>query len=417
MTNLLSTTVLCSSVLMLTIAESRRLGSLLTPFTTIAWPLAAISLIVNAVAVHMDFFPVTPRVNYFILLNLFLIWMVGYVMTPRQGEPFQRPDYQSIFSEFRRFKPILIALSWVVIAIVFQRVLSLLAAKDWWFIASEEFEELIVLGLAAHMVQLAKVLVILLITILWNQKKSWLDKITITCLILCIIAIKVKYHLIWTVLIIFFIKNLMLERNLQLRKMLVIVSSVICIFIANYLFMFFAFTEFSFGNQGMWRFIIGWLFNYLLSGPILLDKWMELSFTEEWWVPFIVFLNIKNVITGNPERLSGVTNVNPGFDYVSPEYISNVGTSFGAYYLIGGFFFTLLSSVLIAIAAYYFYYKIRQKPGPIVIFIASVFLTMTTLSFFGQYFTLLSVYEMTAFYIILVSLFKSINYLSPPGKA
>ena len=176
--------------------------------------------------------------------------------------------------------------------------------------------------------------------------------------------------------------------------------------------MFYAFTAFSIYNQSMWNFIIGHFYNYIMSGPMLLDRWLNLAYSKPWWSLFIVPMNFINLIIGSPERLDAVSYVSTGFVKVSPLYISNVGTSFGVYYIIGGLPLTILMTILLAIASYYFYGKSILSPNPVNLYFCAIFLVMGFLSFFVQFFTLLSLYEMTTIFLIFISIFKFINHLT-----
>lgn len=409
MTDLLSSFVLLFFVLGLTLAEKKYLNNLFTPFTATAWPFAIISMMINLVAVRLEFFPVTARANYFILLNLFIIWLVGFLMFHSQKKSLEKQNYIEVFSEFREFRYFLLFLSWIVIITVFLKVISILGREGWHYIGTNEFEKKMTQGPVAHLTIMGKALLILAVLILWDSKKSWLDYLTMVLLGISILSLMVKNHIMWVVLIIFFIFNLNLAPKLQFKKVVNIVLFLITLFMVNYFILIFGWGTFSVSNPSMWEYIFGWFFNYLISGTILLDRWMDLAYTSPWWTPFIVFINLKNVIIGNPERIDFVKFVAPGFMHSSPKFYSNVGTSFGTFYLIGGFPFTFLVTMSTATLSYWFYLKSFYFKNPITIFIAAVFLTSGLLSFFGQYFTILSVYEMTFFYLFFIGIFKLIH--------
>jgi hypothetical protein len=409
MTDLLSSFVLFLSVLGLTLAEKKYLDNLFTPFTVAAWPFAIISLLVNLFAVRLEFLPVTARVNYFILLNLFIIWLVGYLMSHSKKRLLKKESYLEVFSRYREFRYFLLILSWIVIAAVYLKIASTIGKEGWQFIGTDKFEKTMIAGPVAHLTIMGKALLILLVLILWNSRKSFLDYITMILLGISIVSLMVKYHIMWVVLIIFFTVNLNLAPKYQFKKVASIALLVIILFIANYFILIFSWGTFSASNPKMWQFIFGWLLNYVTSGTILLDKWMDLAYTSPWWTPFIVFVNLKNVIIGNPERIDFLYKVAPGFMHVSPKFFSNVGTSFGTYFLIGGFPFTILATISTAGVSYWFYLKSFYFKNPIAIFMTAVFLTLGSLSFFGQYFTILSLYEMTFFYLFFVGIFKLIH--------
>jgi len=411
MMDLLSSFVLLFSVLGLTLVEKRYLDNLFTPFTVTAWPFAIISLLVNLFAVRLEFLPVTARANYFILLNLFIIWLVGFLMFHSRKKTLEKQDYIEVFSKYREFRFFLLILSWIVIIAVFLKISSIIGKEGLAYIGTVEFEKKMITGPVAHLTILGKVLLILLVIILWNHRKNPFDYLTMVLLGISILSLMVKYHIMWVVLIIFFILNLNLAPKFQFKKVANIALLVMILFMVNYFILIFSWGTFSLSNSRMWEFIFGWLLNYVTSGTILLDKWMDLAYTSPWWTPFIVFINLKNVIIGNPERIDFLYLVAPGFMHSSPKFFSNVGTSFGTYYIIGGFPFTLLLSISTAVISYWFYLRSFCFKGPIMIFITAIFLTLGVLSFFGQYFTVLSLYEMTLLYLLLVGIFKLVQRL------
>jgi len=129
---------------------------------------------------------------------------------------------------------------------------------------------------------------------------------------------------------------------------------------------------------------------------------------------FIVFKNIFNVIFGDPKRIELIPYVTHGFIETAPGITSNIGTSFGVYYLIGGYPFTLFMTALLSIFTYIFYYKSFRSTKPFWIYLNLIFLTSGMLSFFGQYFTTFAIYEMTAIFFIFIFIFRVLNHIHPP---
>ena len=406
MINLLSSFILLFFTVGLTIFEKRNFNNIITPFTVIAWPLTVISVIANLIVVKFGFLPVTVKANLFILINLFLIWLIGVFLYNLFGKPLEMKNYLNGFSNLKDFRGIIIFFSWIVIFVSLLKVFTILTSQGIDYIATQEYEDQMSRGIAAHLINIGEVLLILLVIISDKIKKNWLYYLTILCLGLSIISVMVKYPIIWTVLIILFIKNLSKPAKVQIKKFSYIALFVIFVFFLNFAILFSGWGTFSFENKRMWVLISGWFFNYLFSGPMLLDKWMELAYSKPWWTIFTVFKNFINVVIGNPERLNSTYLVSPGFMRVSPDFLSNVGTSFGTYYLIGGFTFTVLATIIFAFFSYYFYFKSFHSRNKVVIFINALFLVMGTLSFFGQYFTLISFYELTFIYMVLLGIFE-----------
>ena len=406
MINLLSSFVLLLFVLGFTLIEKKYYHNLFSPFIVTAWPFVVISLLVNLLAVHFDFLPVTARANYFILLNLFIIWVIGYFFYRLKNPNLSIKNYADIFSRYKDFRYFLLLLAWIVIVTNAIKVLSILGREGFLYAGLGEFEDIMSRGITAHLIQFGQVVFILFVLSFWKSKMNLIDYLTIILLGLTIASVMIKYPIVWTVMIILFIKGLNMPVKMQLKKVTNISFFIVALFSLNFLVLYSRSSNFSITNKVIWGGIFGWLVNYLLSGPILLDQWLKWAFTKPWWSLFIVPINFFYVITGNPTRLKAVDFVSPGFIHILPDKLSNVGTSFGVYYIIGGIALTLISTIVIASLSYYFFILSMKSPNPIIIFITSIFLIMGTLSFFVQYFTLLSTYEMTFFYILLVGIFE-----------
>lgn len=411
MINLLSSFVLFTMVFLLTLTE-RRYKSFLTPFSVTAWPFAIISIIVNIFAVRINFLPITTRVNFFLMLNLFFIWLVGFIMSHFYDLSKPKTDYRPVFTGLKKYRLWIYVFSWLVISVVALKIFSILNTEGWRYLGDDQFEKDMIVGFHAHMIQFGKALLIVLILMYWDTSKSILFYLTSALLVLTTMSTFVKYHIVWIILVLFFIKNHSIQPKRQLRKISLISLSVAGLFIGNYIVLTIAWNTFSVSNPLIWEFILGWLYNYLMSGPILLDNWMDMAYSKPWWSLFIVPINFFNVIIGDPERLSTVTYVTPGFLQVSPEFTSNVGTSFGVFYIIGGFVFTILMTFFISMVSYHFFFKSQQSKSPFTIYFNALFLMLGILSFFVQYFTLLSLYEMTFFYVFLIGFFRLLNIIS-----
>ena len=72
------------TILSLTILDAKRLKTIITPFSVAAWPLAIISLVTNFLLGYLKFPPMTMRVHLFLLLNLIIVWLVGFIYLDQQ---------------------------------------------------------------------------------------------------------------------------------------------------------------------------------------------------------------------------------------------------------------------------------------------------------------------------------------------
>lgn len=193
----LSSIVLLLSVWSLTIFEKKYFSNILTPFTATAWPFAIISVLVNFICIYLNFPPVTLRVNLFILLNLSILWSVGYVVYKLMYKNKEPTSYIEIFKDFKRYEIFIIIIAWIVILSTFGRLLMIVGERGWWFVGTQEYEDMFIVGLNAHLIQVGKVCFLLLFFILPKSKFKWIIYITLFAMVIAVLAFRVKYHIIW----------------------------------------------------------------------------------------------------------------------------------------------------------------------------------------------------------------------------
>lgn len=399
----------------LTVFDKRRLDTILTPFTVTAWPFVLVSLLVNFGLVFLQFKPMTLRVHFFILVNLLILWFSGYVLSffiNKGNQSLNKTPLMEVFQPFNRYEFLLIIISWLIIGATLYRAYNLLRLYGGFsFLGDFRFEEMMIVGIVAHLIQVGKVCFLLLCFIYKSSRHKGLIWLTLIGLFIAIAAIQVKYHLLWLLIMTYFFYYLEKPVKFQIKSLSIVILGVIVIMNLFWILLTLAWGTFSFSSRGIHEFLIKQTMNYITTGPVALDQWLNHGNSKPAWTLLIVLLNLKNVIIGNSLRLSSLNYVNLGFIETAPGLTSNVGTAYGVYYLIGGWIFTLFMTVLTSIFSYWIFYKARQIKNPYLIFFNLLALTLGALTFFVQYFTLVSLYEMAALYVILVGLFKLGNYL------
>jgi len=403
------------AILSLTIYDARRLKTIITPFTVAAWPFVIISLVSNFLLGYLHFPPMTMRVHAFILINLVIMWFVGYIFSNvyrMKGVTSLSIDIKAIFKPFVRYQYFLMALSGLLSIIVFYRVYSLINQfGGWWFFGDERFEEMMIVGPVAHMVQVAKVCFLLLFFIYPHSKRKAFIIVTLMGLLVSIAFLQIKYHLIWLMIIGFLYLNLPKKLSEQIKGVAKISLLVFLMMNTFWISLTFAWGTFSLENEGVRDYLINNSINYFVSGPILLDRWLDWPGIKPDWTLLIVFMNTFRVLMGDPSRIDLIPLVGHGFLETAPGITSNVGTSYGLYYMIGGYPFTIFMTTAVAVLAYLFYFLSYLKKSSIFFFLNFIFLTLCMMSFYGQYFTTLSLYEMIVIFVLFIIVFKTINTL------
>jgi len=403
------------TILLLTLFDKRRLNTVLTPFTATAWPFVLISILVNFALIFFGFPPVTVRVHLFILLNLLILWGIGFTSSylfKKKPEIDKNNAYPSVFEPFIRFEVFIVVISWIITIATLFKVRELLGKYGGFtFVGDPRFEEMMIVGITAHLIQAGKVCFILLCFLYKSSNRKWLYWLTLSGLFIAIASIQVKYHLLWLFIILFLFVNMEKPVSVQIKSLIKVCVLIIVVMNLFWILLTLAWGTFSFTSKGIWEFLVKQTLNYISSGPIALDKWLSHGDTRPAWTLFLVFINLKNVIVGNPLRLSALNYVTIGFTETGPKLVSNVGTAYGVYYLIGGYAFTILMTIIISSISYLLFYQCRKMLTPYLLFFNMISMTLGSLTFFVQYFTLLSLYEMVFIFIIFIVIFQVLNYL------
>jgi oligosaccharide repeat unit polymerase len=414
MENQVSSIVFLSIIVFLTYAEEKHAKGYITPFTVSAWPFVIISLLVNFFLVDIKFPYVSVRAHYFVLINLLIFWIVGYLFSRLniQTAGGVYTDLKGIFKPFVKFELIMmITAILATIAVIFRMYALIGQHGGWIYMGDYEFEVEINKGIIAHLFNIAKVMFIFLIFIYPYSKKKLLIFATLIFILIGLFIIQIKYNLFWLLLMIFFLRNLPKSASRQLRNIIILGLILAAILISFFLILTVIWGTFDATKKGVWQYLINAFLNYFVTGFILLDDWMNYPGVRPEWAFFAVFMNTINVLMGNPERIRAVNYLNMGFIEVTPQIHSNVGTSFGAYYLIGGYPFTILFSIITSVIAYYLYFKYRNTTKILIIYFNLFILSICTLQFFSNFLSVLPFYELSAFFIIILMLLRGALFI------
>jgi len=405
----LSSLFFAAIILGMTVFEKRRLKTIITPFSLSAWPLVFIIMVVNFLLVKMGFYIVTPRAIMFLLANLLTIWIIGIIFSYIYNNDTIQ-SLNDIFLPYVKFEKILIVLSWVVNIVVFLKVKNLLAKYGGLsFLGDYKFEEMITRGPQAHLSQFGKVTFLLLSFIypMADHKKTIL--LTLFGLIVMFFTLQVKYNLIGVLIMVFIYYNFTKPIKKQIYSILefCLLAFIIMALFLMVLTIFWG--TFTVSKQSVWLFLSKNLLSYFFASPIVLDNWLDHALVQPDWTLLLLFKNIINRIMGNPLIYSSFDYVDLNFSEVANDVFSNVGTSYGTYFIIGGWIFSLFMSAVISSMSYFIYSSTKKKPSPVNVFLCMTLLNIAFFSFFGQYYTFLSYYEMIVFYIITIKVMDIYN--------
>lgn len=398
-------------ILALNILEIKRTKNLITPFVLASIPFVVIFFISNFFLLDFEFPPITIRAQLFITFCLLILWLIGQLFAK-----FNLPPLKNVFSKFSedfyRYESFLLLSSWIIIFIAIKYLLVIFRQHGGFaYFGDPMYEKQMTMGLIAHLIQIAKVLFLFLIFIYKRARYKFLIICTLILLFFIIAANQVKYHLIFVIAMAFFFY--IIEKPLKKQFRLFFFSGVAFFVIMNlfWIMLTLAWGTFGLSNKGVWEFFVKQTMNYFVTSPMVLNTWLSHPGVKPSWTLLTVFINIFNFVVGNPIKINVVPLVNLYFQQTAPNLYSNVGTAFGVYYLIGGLPFTVFMTILTGGISYILYFYSLKKYNPILIYFNLLFLVFWILSFFVQYFTLLSIYEMTVIFILFILGFKIFNKL------
>ena len=394
--------------------EKSRLNKIITPYSVTAFPFIIIVLFNNFILIQYDFPPVTTRVQYFILTQLIVLWIVGYLLSNYflRGKILTINIYGSIFDEFRRFDIVLVIIAWIAIAFIVRKILHLFALEGGWtYFVHPDYEKRIAEGLDAHMIHVGKVCFLFLIFIYKKSKHKFLILVTLLGLFIAISAIQIKYHILWLILMAFYFRIADKHPKTQIWNLGLVAITMLIVFNLFWIVITLATENSNKYGGNILSYLVKQTGTYLFTGPILLDHWLNHASVKPDWTLIINLKNLINVVSGNPIRYNNVPLLNLGFERVAKDIYSNVGTAYGVYYLIGGYLFTFAMTILTSIIYYltFFYSYIKYRFD--LIFFNVFFLSLATLTFFVQYFTSLATFEMIIVFFVFSITFKAVNIL------
>ncbi len=385
--------VIVTGVLLI-LEEVRRIGRLITPLTLMVVPFLVILFLMNFVLLYYGYPIVTEKVMVFLWVQFILFWLIGRVMFTLFNQPY-RPDfnYRHLEHQLARVAPLIIFLALISVIVISGKALNLLKANGGLaYYAHPHYEKFMNRGASAHFIQLAKVCFFLLIVAYRAFKPRWILWVVFILLSFALMLVQVKYHILHLLLM----GLLYFSLNYDIKKQLKILAGTAVLLIVMFnLFWFLVARAAGISDpQVLIQAIFRYSVNYLASGTVSLDIWMAHSNVMPEWAPLVTFKNILNVILGNPYRYNIVRVVSLDFMDVGPGLITNVGTAFGPFFLIGGWLLAVSYTVVSAFLYYSFYFLAARFKHVVILFLNLLFLVFSTFTFFVQYFLLLSTIEM-----------------------
>jgi hypothetical protein len=346
----------------------------------------------------------------FVMLCLSVFFMGGsliycFVRTENKHVSPLKSKTGAVHDLFDFYRPLFVSLAVLAVSAGFLHLfLSIQEVGGWENIASKDFKEIYGSGILSHIMLTGYVAFPFLVADFLTRRRKTV--LLLLFLLFCIILLRqTKYQSI--VLIVSSVYFCSLNRLFKVTIKKIILSAVIVYGLFNlpYLIAFSIFGVEKIYASDVHSFLFNHFFTYLFGGPIgfgriLNDPMYPLYTLNEI---FAVPINIVTFLEGNSNYVNIIfhhwVSVSAIKDYL---HYTNVFGLFGMLYMYIGTYGTLLYLFILGtLAQVLFVWVTRSNIHIGIQFVYSMIMGFLTLSFFGLYFNMLIVYEVS-FYMLTI---------------
>lgn len=393
--------------------EKRRDGTVITPFSVLAWPFAIIVALVNLAGKYFGFFPVNLKSILFVILCLVFFFIGGmgsaaFFGTDNKKLGPSRKIHDRVGQLFDLYRPLFITLAIVSIIASYVHFYISIKSLGWLLIASKEFEEAFGKGVLAHIAVLNRpAFIFLFADYLYRKRKSIL--MLLILMFLSVLVLQIKGNIISILLAGIFFAHIYHLVKLNWRKVILYTGAVYILFNLSYIIGFSRIGISHAYSSQVQSYLLNHFFTYLFAGPIgfseiLSNPYYPLyTFKEIFAVP----INLYNTLIGNPDLVGIIFNhwipISSIYQYF---HLTNVFSIFGVLYMYVGPYVTIIYLFILGVVAYSLKVFAQKEDAFVGIRLVYAFLlSFLAISFFGLYFNILVVYEGSFFMLIMPGLY------------
>lgn len=397
--------VLCVEVVVLSRLDRRRFGTWVTPFTVLAYPFAAVTLLAYFLAPALDFVPLHMGSVMVWILGLFLIWAAGAFLgwglldirlAPNGLVPAAVTPPQWDDAKAARWA---IALSWAILPILcYGVVASVNAAGGWTAIGSPDFRDAYSMGLHGHAIVLAMLLGIVLIGLYRRGDKLLVA--TIFMLLVFLTLGRVKGTILQVIFGGVLFRMMQGRYRLTFRKVAVLLGATYVMFNIVYLIgMSVFFSDYPVSGD-VFVYLGRHYLYYLFAGVLGFSEAMRSGVADvggDWHTIFAPFLNVGHAAFGGSMVVAGSTHEKGmGTDLLSDLSNTNVYTMFGTLHLYLGLLGAAAYVFVAGLLCYGFLLLVKNKNNAWLTAGYCLIAAELSLGFFEYYFWHLTPYEIIA---------------------
>ena len=374
-----------------------------TPFVVLAVPFLIVTGLVYSIGPLFGFFSLSYRVVMIWIIYLFLFWLFGSFLTMSlfrkyfvKNEPFKPIRYRTTLQNN------LINISWLIIIIVFIRLIKTCHRFHGFKVGDEQFALFFVKGIIGHLIVFLILMLIYFSILLRRSDKS--NKILILLILLTLFIYQVKTWIFAPVFVILFF--LLIEKRIIIR----VKSLVFLIFLIYFVFLIFYFPLSGFNKEyffdlDTYKFIINHILFYLFSGVLGFSEHIKAGFLAniDPELIFRPFINIFNVITFSGEIKPIVSQIYYPVNYNSIN-ASNVYTFFGTLIAYSGYLTAAIYTIILSISLYFLLLLNFINKNIWIILLYLFMLSGLGMGWFNFYFNNLTFIEIPVYCLILALL-------------
>jgi len=414
--------LLVAEVVILSRLDRRRFGTWLTPFTTLAYPYAAVAVLAYFLAPIFDFVPLYTGSVLVWIVGLFVVWSAGTFLGWGLLDLRLSPGFHTrLFPQAQlddRAVSWAVRLAWASMPVMLYGIIvSAKAAGGWAEIGSTDFRDAYSHGLHAHAVVLATLLSIFLIGVRQRGDKRLL--LTIAMLLGFITLGRVKGTILQAVIGGFFFRSLRGQFHPSLRKigMLGLLSYVV--FNIVYLISMSVLSSDDPLNPEVYSFLARHYLFYLFAGPLAFGEAMRSGVSDvggDWHAIFSPFINLYHAGFGGALLATGSAHEKGvGTDLLTNVGDTNVYSFFGTLHLYLGTPGALLYAFVAGLLCYGFLIAIKRANSVWLTAAYCLVAAQLALGFFELYFWILTCYEIIVMAILLTVASRLTSHSSVTG--
>lgn len=375
---------------------------LINPLSVFAFPFLFIVIIINFFGDKIGYYKVSDKVLFIILICIisFFVGNVLILFFSKKNNIFSKKKYE--------FKNLDFAMGLAISICFFSFIVLYL--KAYYYVGIVNFykppmTQILKSGIFAHLVYLGyPAFYYYIIKFIKTGEKRYFFLIFIY--IFLSFGTMTKYHVLFPIVGSFFFLSFHVKKTRLFKYILICLMIIIILFMTNYLVFFLINNNFNL-DKIIWS--LDRLLFYIVNGPIVFSEHIENNIMPNHNIS--IFTRVSNVLLPKATELIGLERIDykKFFKVNDRGFSGNVITFLGESYYFLGLWGSVTLMVILGFIVSLFYKLAFITKNLIIEIFTSHLLTIIFLMFFGNYFSLLPIWERMFFilFIPILTIFKN----------